>query len=123
MGTLRGSLKSLGKDSDLMASDRHSGPVSEPRPPERSESTGFWRLLGVNFSHGYAGKISRYLDATKKRFSGMKFHYCHMLMTQILPVAIRGLMDEHVRDTLLGLCNFFDVINRKSIGVRQLHRL
>ena len=32
-------------------------------------------------------------------------------------------MDEHVRDTLLALCNFFDVINRKSIGVRQLDRL
>ena len=32
-------------------------------------------------------------------------------------------MDEHVRDTLLALCNFFDVINRKSIGVKQLDRL
>jgi hypothetical protein len=44
-------------------------------------------------------------------------------MTQILPVAIRGIMDEHVRDTLFGLCNFFDVITRKSIGVRQLKML
>ena len=32
-------------------------------------------------------------------------------------------MDEHVRETLFGLCNFFDVISRKSIGVRQLGRL
>jgi hypothetical protein len=32
-------------------------------------------------------------------------------------------MDEHVRDTLFGLCNFFDVITRKSIGVRQLKML
>ena len=72
---------------------------------------------------GYSGLISRFLDWQKKNFSGMKSHDCHVLMTQILPVAIRGIMDEHVRDTLLGLCNFFDVINRKSIGVRQLHRL
>jgi hypothetical protein len=35
-------------------------------------------------------------------------------MTQILPVAIRGIMDEHVCETLFGLCNFFDVISRKS---------
>src|SRR5680860_1055505 len=53
----------------------------------------------------------------------MKSHDCHVLMTEILPVAIRGIMDEHVRDTLLALCNFFDVINRKTIGVRQLDRL
>ncbi|KAK1670800.1 hypothetical protein QYE76_058959 [Lolium multiflorum] len=53
----------------------------------------------------------------------MKSHDCHVLMTQILPVAIRGIMDEHVRDTLFGLCNFFDVITRKSIGVRQLKML
>ena len=53
----------------------------------------------------------------------MKSHDCHVLMTHILPVAIRGIMDEHVRDTLFGLCNFFDVITRKSIGVRQLKML
>ncbi|KAK1574573.1 hypothetical protein QYE76_048141 [Lolium multiflorum] len=80
--------------------------------PPRSESSS--RLLG---------NISRYLDVAKKRFTGMKSHDCHVLMTQILPVAIRGIMDEHVRDTLFGLCNFFDVITRKSIGVRQLKML
>ena len=80
-------------------------------------------LLGVKVPHGYSGKISRYLDVAKKRFSGMKSHDCHVLMTQIFPIAIRGIMDEHVRETLFGLCNFFDVISRKSIGVKQLDRL
>jgi hypothetical protein len=32
-------------------------------------------------------------------------------------------MDEHVRETLFGLCNFFDVISRKSIGLKQLDAL
>ena len=32
-------------------------------------------------------------------------------------------MDKHVRETLFGLCNFFDVISRKSIGIRPLTRL
>ena len=73
--------------------------------------------------HGYSRKISRYLDVAKKRFSGMKSHDCRVLMTQILPVAIRGIMDEHIGETLFGLCNFFDVISRKSIGVKQLERL
>src|SRR3954468_11315994 len=30
---------------------------------------------------------------------------------------------EHVRKTLFGLCNFFDVISRKSICATQLKRL
>ena len=80
-------------------------------------------LTGVKVSSGYCGKISRYLDTDKKRFSGMKSHDCHVMMTQILPVALRGIMDKHVRDTLIGLCNFFDVISRKSISVKQLRRL
>ncbi|KAK1619574.1 hypothetical protein QYE76_025091 [Lolium multiflorum] len=80
-------------------------------------------LLGVKVPHGYSGKISRYLDVAKKRFSRMKSHNCHVLMTQILPIAMRGIMDDHVRETLFGLCNFFDVISRKSIGVKQLNRL
>ena len=80
-------------------------------------------LLGVKFPYGYAGKISRYLDEAKQRFSGMKSHDCAVLMTQVLPVALRGRMDEHVRETLFGLCKFFDVISRKSIGLNQLGRL
>ena len=80
-------------------------------------------LTGIKVSSGYCGKISRYLDTKKKRFSGMKSHDCHVMMTQILPVALTGIMDKHVHDTLIGLCNFFDVISRKSISVKQLRRL
>jgi hypothetical protein len=59
----------------------------------------------------------------KKRFSGIKSHDCHMLMTQILPIALQGIMDEHVRETLFGLCNVFDILSRKWIGMKQLKRL
>ena len=83
----------------------------------------FTCLVGVKLPYGYTGKISRYLDSAKQKFSGMKSHDCHVLMTQILPVAICGIMYAHVRETLFGLCNFFDVISRKSVGVRQLRRL
>jgi hypothetical protein len=80
-------------------------------------------LLGVKVSHSYSGNICRYLDEAKKRFSRMKSHDCHVLMMQILPIAIRGIMDEHVHETLFGLCNFFDVISRKSVGLKQLDAL
>ncbi|KAK1691934.1 hypothetical protein QYE76_008631 [Lolium multiflorum] len=80
-------------------------------------------LVGVRVPFGYSGLISRYMDPKKRNFSGMKSHDCHVMMTQILPVAIRGIMDDHVRATLTGLCNFFDVITRKSISVKKLARL
>jgi hypothetical protein len=38
-------------------------------------------LTGIKVSFGYCGKISRFLDTKKKRFSGMKSHDCHMMMT------------------------------------------
>ena len=53
----------------------------------------------------------------------MKSHDCYVMMTQIFPVVIRGIMDKHVRETLFSLCNFFDVISRKSITRKQLDRL
>ena len=47
-------------------------------------------LLGVKFPHGYAGQIRRYLGITKKRFSGMKSHDCHVLLTQYFPLRFEG---------------------------------
>ena len=80
-------------------------------------------LAGIKVSSGYYGKISRYLDTKKKRFSGMKSHDGHVMMTQLLPVALRGIMVTHVRETLTDLCHFFGAISQKSISVKQLHRL
>ena len=80
--------------------------------------------MGIKLTSGHsAGKISRYLDPKKQRFSRMKSHDCHVMMTQILPVALRGLLEKHIRDTLTDLCNFFDVIARKSISKKQIVRL
>jgi hypothetical protein len=77
-------------------------------------------LLGVKVPFGYSGLISGYLDPNKQNFSGMKSHDYHVMMMQILPVAIQGIMDKHIRDTLTDLYNFFDTISRKSISRKKL---
>jgi hypothetical protein len=38
-------------------------------------------LTRIKDSSGYSGKISRFLDTKKKRFSGMKSLDCHIMMT------------------------------------------
>ena len=45
----------------------------------------------------------------------MKSHDCHVMITHILPVAIRGLMDPGVHKTITNLCNWFNAITHKSI--------
>ena len=74
----------------------------------------FTCLVAVKLPYDYAAKISRYLDPAKQKFSGMKSHDCHVLMTQILLVAIHGIMDAHVHETLFGLCTF----STSSLGSR-----
>ena len=80
-------------------------------------------LLEVKIPLGYGGLITRFLDSTKQKFSTMKSHDCHVMMMQILPVAICGIIDKHVCETLFGLCNIFDVISKKSITLKRLNRL
>ena len=82
-----------------------------------------FRSENIKISSGYSAIPRRYLDSKKQRFSGMKSHDCHLMMMQLLPVALRGIMDKHVCDTLLDLCNVFDVVSRKSISLKRLDRL
>jgi hypothetical protein len=58
-----------------------------------------------------------------KKFTNLKAHDCHMLMTQLLPVALRGVLPEKVRLTLIKLCAFLNAISQKSIDTRNLVKL
>jgi hypothetical protein len=79
----------------------------------QKETDQFFKCLdGIKVSSGYCGKISRYLDTKKKRFSGMKSHELSCDDDTDIPVGLRRIMDKHVRDTLIGLCNFFDVMSQ-----------
>ena len=64
-----------------------------------------WKTRSVFWDLEYWHKLDtpHCLDQMEDEVSGMKSHDCHVMMTQILPVALRGIMDKHVRDTLIGL--------------------
>ena len=53
----------------------------------------------------------------------MKAHDCHVIMTQLLPVAIRGILLEKVRDPIIKLCSFFNTISHKVIDPATLDQL
>ena len=54
---------------------------------------------------------------------GLKSHDCHILMQQLLPVAIRGILPKNVRQTITHLCAFFSSICSKVIDPLKLDEL
>jgi hypothetical protein len=58
---------------------------------------------------GYSSNFKKLVSVKdmKMNFNLMKSHDCHVLMTTLLPVALRGIKIELVRDTVTSLCLLF----------------
>ena len=59
----------------------------------------------------------------EKKFGHLKSHDCHMLMTQLLPVALRGILPPNVRLATVKLCAFLNAISQKAIDPTDLAKL
>jgi hypothetical protein len=55
----------------------------------------------------YQGRI----NMKEKKFTNLKSHDCHIMMTQLLPVALRGILPENVRLAIVKLCPFLNEIS------------
>ena len=53
----------------------------------------------------------------------MKAHGCHVIMTQLFPDALRGVLLVKVRDPIIKLCSFFNAISHKVIDPNILDKL
>jgi hypothetical protein len=49
----------------------------------------------------------------KMNFNFMKSHDCHVLITALIPVALRGIKTELVLNVVTSLCLFFNAIEQK----------
>jgi len=54
---------------------------------------------------------------------GLKSHDCHVLMQQLLLVAIRDILPKNVKNTITRLCLFFNTICSKVIDPQNLDEL
>ena len=57
-----------------------------------------------------------------RKLLGMKSHDCHVLMTHMLPIAIRGILQPQIRHTITKLCLFFNNIHSKVIDTEELEK-
>ena len=74
---------------------------------------------------GYCANPKRLVNMRELKFNygPMKAHDCHVIMTQLLPVALRGILPPKVRAPIIKLCSFFNAISKKVIDVSTLEQL
>jgi hypothetical protein len=121
----RDDLKELGIREELYAEETETGtnlPVTATTlsKAERKEFCQFLHYLKV--PSGYSSNFKRLgsVKDMKMNFNLMKSYDCHVLMTTLHPVAFRGIKTELVRNTVISLCLFFNVIEQKVIDDEKL---
>ena len=80
-------------------------------------------LQGIKVPQGYSSNIKRLISMDDLKLNGLKSHDSHVLMQQLLPVAIRGILPNKVRITITKLCLFFNAICSKVIDPLKLDEL
>lgn len=53
-------------------------------------------LKSVKLPDGYASNISRCVDIRNRKLTGLKSHDCHVIMRDLLPIAVQNLLPEDV---------------------------
>ncbi|XP_049406222.1 uncharacterized protein LOC125869841 [Solanum stenotomum] len=80
-------------------------------------------LKDVKVPNGYASNISSCVDMKQRTMHGLKSHDCHILMQQLLPIALRNLLPVNVLKTSIELSNFFRGICSKDLKIGDLEKL
>ena len=72
-------------------------------------------LSNIKVPSGYSSNIKRILNLAEKKLTNLKSHDCHVLMTELLPVVLPGILPDNVRLTIVKLCAFLNVVSQKVI--------
>lgn len=80
-------------------------------------------LYGMKVPEGYASNIKNLVSLQDLKLYGLKSHDCHTLMQQLIPVALRSVMERPVRYAIIRLCFFFNEICDKVIDISKLDKM
>ena len=81
------------------------------------------RLFDFKGPDGYCSNISRGVSVEECKVSGLKSHDCHVLMQQLLPVAVKGLLPKGPRLALLRMCAFFNRLCQRVMDIEQISKM
>ena len=124
----RADLEEMAIRPELYAQEAENGkdlPVAVTTMSKKEKKELYKFLRSVKFSLGYGSNFARLVNMKelKLNFAMMKSHDCHILMTSILPVAIRNVLLVKVCETIMSLCFFFNAIEQKVIDDKLLTAL
>ena len=97
-------------------------PASYTLSKEEKDSL-FECLDSIKVPSGFSSNIKDIINVLEKKFLNLKSHDCHMLMMQLLPVALIGILPPHVRLAIVKLCAFLHAISQKAINQVELATL
>jgi hypothetical protein len=80
-------------------------------------------LNSIKVPTGYSSNVKRLINMQDKKFGHVKSHDCHVLMTQLLPIVLRGVLPSNVRKTITKLCAFLNAVSQKVIDPDSLYNL
>ncbi|GJY53589.1 uncharacterized protein Tco_0445253 [Tanacetum coccineum] len=87
----------------------------------KTEKTKFCECLHcVKVPSGYSSNVKKLVSMSDLKLPGMKSHDFHILITQLIPIAIRGILPDRIRQTITKLCLFFNMIHSKVIDPEVL---
>ncbi|CAL2247742.1 unnamed protein product [Prunus armeniaca] len=96
------------------------GPWNLSRVEKRVARNSFY---GMKVPKGYCSNIKNLVSLKDSGLLGLKSHDCHTLVQQLLPVAIRSVLEKPARDAITRLCFFFNAICAKTVDVSKLDKL
>jgi hypothetical protein len=80
-------------------------------------------LSSIKVLSGYSSIIKGIINVLEKKFLNLKSHDCHVLMTQLLIVVLRGILPQNVRLAIVKLCALLNAISQKAINPMDLAKL
>ena len=84
----------------------------------------FFKVLkNIKMPDGYSSNISRCIDLKQCKLFGLKSHDCHILIQQLLPLAIRNVLPDKVTAVLVELSSYFKQICNRSVNHADLDNI
>jgi hypothetical protein len=117
-GNARADLEAMGIRPELYAREtdtRKDIPVVATTLRKREKKEFFEFLHGLKVPSGYSSNFKRLVlvKDCKMNFHMMKSHDCHVMITALLPIAIRGILPVQTHEAIMSLYFFFNAIEQK----------
>ncbi|XP_073058473.1 uncharacterized protein [Primulina eburnea] len=81
------------------------------------------RLKKIKLPDGYSSNIGNCVSLEDHKLIGLKSHDCHVLMQQLLSVALKSLLPKGPRSALFLLCAFYNELCQRVLDRNRLEQL